>query len=107
MNDTNPLAEVKATFALSDLKRQERLLGIIRGKPAWKYYALAVVWLVFIVYIFHTEKANNMVGFALIPVLFTIAGAYVDCSRRMGALIELIGEENLRKPKTDDSKQNA
>lgn len=107
MSDTNSLAEINAVFALSDLKRRERLLKIIRGKPAWKYYVVGAVWFILIVFISHTEKANDMVLFALISLLFTIVGAYVDCSRRMNAIIELIGEENLRKPKTDDKEQNA
>jgi len=107
MNDTNSWTEIKATIALSDLNRRERLLKIIRGKPAWKYYAVGAIWFVFIAYIFHTEKANNTVLFAFIPLLFTIAGAYVDFSRRINSLIELIGEENLRKPKADDKEQNA
>lgn len=105
MNDTNALAEAKATFALSDLNRRERLLKIIRGKPAWKYYALGAICFILITYIFLTEK--NTALFALIPLLFMIIGAYVDCSRRMNALIELIGEEKLRKPKMDDKEQNA
>lgn len=104
MNDTNSLVEVKATLALSDLNRRERLLKIIRGKSTWKYYAFGAIWFVLIAYIFHTEKGNNTVLFALIPLLFTIVGAYLDCSRRMNAIIELIGEDNLRKPKTNDQK---
>ena len=107
MNDTNSLAEIKATIALSDLKRRERLLGIIRGKPTWKYYAFAAVWFVLILYMVHTEKKDDALLFALIPLLFTIVGAYLDCSRRMNAIIELIGEDNLRKPKTENQKQTA
>lgn len=107
MNDINSLAEIKATIVFNDLKRRERLLGIIRGKPTWRYYAFAAVWFVLIAYIFHTEQGNNTVLFALIPLLFTIVGAYLDCSRRMNALIELIGEDKLRKPKTNDQEKIA
>jgi len=107
MNDTNPLTELKAAFVVCDFNRRERLLKIIRGKSEWKYSAFGVAWFILIVFMFHAEKVNSTVLFALIPLLFAIVGAYVDCSRRMNALIELIGEENLRKPKTDDKEQNA
>ena len=108
MNDSDSLAEVKATLAISDFNRRERLLGIIRGKPEWRYYAFAAFWFVFISYMmFRAEMDSGTVFLALIPLLLTIVGAYVDCSRRMNALIELIGEENLRNTKTNNKEQKA
>ena len=109
MNDTNPLTELKATWVVSDFNRREGLLKIIRGKPAWRYYASGVIWLIVILYILRTEEANDNTGifFALMALGFTFVGVCLDFSRRMNALIELIGEENLRKPKTDDKEQNA
>lgn len=102
MNDPNPLIEANATLALGDLMRRERLLKIVQGKPTWKYYAFCAPWLILLAFIFYTEKANTMMLLALIPMLTAIGGAYMDCSRRMNALIELLGEEDLRKPKTGD-----
>ena len=107
MNNPNSIAETKTTLVISDLNRRERLLKIIRGKPEWKYYMFGVIWTILIAYIFHLEKANNnMVLFALIPLVFAIVGVCLDYSRRINALIELIGEDNLRKPKTDDKERN-
>ena len=109
MNDSNSLTEVKATLAISDFNRRERLLGIVRGKPEWRYYASVAVCFVLISYmIFSTEIDISVACFGLIPpMLLTIVGAYVDCSRKMNALIELIGEENLRNPKANNKEQNA
>lgn len=98
MNATNPSAEVNATLALSDLNRRERLLKIIRGKPAWVYLVSGVIWLVVILYLHSTEKADlNTAFYVLVPLGFAIVGMYLDLSRRMIAFIELIGEENLRR----------
>src|SRR5437867_535515 len=110
MNATNPLAEVKATLALCDLNRRERLLKIIRGKPAWVYYASGVLWCILIIYAKHAERADNdsaYVWSVLGPLGLMIIGTYWNLSQRMNALIELIGEEHLRRPKTDDEEQNA
>lgn len=101
MNDANTLTEMKATLALSDLNRRERLLKIIRGKSDWKYYAFGTIYIIIIMYIYREQ--TNLIMF-LIPLLFIIAGAYANFSKRINALIELIGEDNLRKPKIDDQK---
>ena len=68
MNDTNPLTEAKASLALSDLNRRERLLKIIRGKPEWKYGLLVCIWLVLVIYVFRTEAHNSMVLFILTQI---------------------------------------
>ena len=108
MNDTNPLAEAKATLVLSDLNRRKRLLKIIRGKPEWIYNASGVLWIIVILYILRMEKAyDNMALFVLMPIGLGIVGVYVGLSRRMNALIELIGEDKLGKPKTGDKEQTA
>ena len=108
MNDTNPLTELKAAFVVSDFNRRERLLKIIRGKSEWRYHAAGVLWLICILCILRTEKAdNNAALYVLLPLGFAIIGVCLDFSRRMNALIELIGENNLRRPKTDDKEQSA
>ena len=108
MNDTDPLTELKAAEIISDFNRRERLLKTIRGKPAWIYRALGVLWFIIIFCILRPGKAdNNAALYVLMPLGFAIMGPYLDFSRRMSALIELIGEDNLRKPKTDDKEQSA
>ena len=98
------MAEVKATLVLSDLKKRERLLKIIRGKPGWKLYVFGTIWFVIAVYICK-EQLNLLV---LLTLLLSVIGqAYWDFSRRMNALVELIGENSLKKPKTDDQEQTA
>jgi len=101
MNDTISLAEAKATLALSDFKRRERLLEIIRGKSGWKLYVFLAIWIILAVYICK-DQSNLLV--LLLLLLSIIGEAYRHFSRRMNAIIELIGEDNLRKPKTDDQK---
>ena len=96
MDDADPLTDVKASLALSDLKRRERLLKIIRGKPEWIYYTAVVILLIIIIF------SGTEAAFILIPLVCFFALTWVDFNRRMNALIELIGEESLRKPETDD-----
>ena len=103
-NPTTPLAEVNATLALSDLNRRERLLKIIQGKPAWLYHVLGVLWAIFIIYLLHTEKGDNNIALLLLmPLGFLIFGVSLNSSRRMNALIELIGEETLKNRKVSDN----
>ena len=105
------MAEIKATFALSDLNRRECLLKIIRGKPTLKFYVFWGCWFLLFVgaCISCTEKHYNpnVALLLAVLVLFVTIKIYADISRRMNALIELIGEDNLRKLKTDDKEQNA
>ena len=96
MEDADALTDVKASLALSDLKRRERLLKIIRGKPEWIYYTAVVILLIIIIF------SGTEAAFILIPLVCFFALTWVDFNRRMNALIELIGEESLRKPETDD-----
>ena len=104
MDDTSALAEAKATLALNDLKKRERLLEIIRGKQGWKLYVSGAIWFIVAAYIC---KDQNTLLMLLILLLGVIIQAYSDFSRRINALIELIGENNLRKPKTDSQEQTA
>jgi|GEM_PF-4527669 len=103
MNDNISMAEVKATLALSDLKRRERLLEIIRGKSGWKLYAFGAIWIILAIYIC---KDNNLL-LLLLLLLSVILEAYRHVSRRINALVELIGEDKLRKLKTDNQEQTA
>ena len=97
MNDTNKLTEVQANLVLGELKRQERLLKIIRGKPEWQYYTGGAIIFLMCLSILCTRKPDHIVPIVLAILVGLIFGAYLDCSRRVNALIELIGEENLRK----------
>jgi len=106
MNDANALTEIKASLALGDLKRRERLLKTIRGKSEVTIMTIVFVGVLVMIivthYLFHGEKADDKPQlFLVIPLWFAIAGVYVNISRRMNALIELVGEEYLRKPETD------
>ncbi len=99
-SDANSLTEAKANLALNDLNRRERLLKIVRGEPTWKTYAWSgAMWLIFFVYIYNTGPINPVI---LLSALAVILSFYVGLShRRMDALVELIGEDHLRKNKTD------
>jgi hypothetical protein len=107
MDDTNSLTELKAALIVGDFNRRERLLKIIRGKPEWGYRVLGLLWVIAIIYMLDVRKNNGSVSLALIFLGFGIVGVYLDLSRRMNALIKLIGEDNLRKPKTDGKEQSA
>ncbi len=104
MNETTSLAEMEATSRLSNLNRREHLLKIIRGKSDWKFYTSGTLWLIFAVYFCKEQVYLLLLLIALSSIIF---GVYEHFSRRINALIELIGEENLRKPKTNDKGQNA
>ena len=105
MNDNNiSMVEVKATLVLSDLKKRERLLEIIRGKPRWKLYVSGAVWFIVAAYIC---KDQNTLLMLLILLIGVIVQTYADFSQRINALIELIGEDNLRQPKMDNQEQTA
>ncbi|MCG3148949.1 MAG: hypothetical protein PCFJNLEI_02401 [Verrucomicrobiae bacterium] len=94
---TSAAIEAEATLALSELNRRARLLAVVRGKSLWRLYVAAAIWLILLVYLFNTEIPNSKVALvSLVSLAFLIIGSYVDSSRRMNALIELIGEENLK-----------
>jgi hypothetical protein len=95
-NNVNSLAEARAVLALSELKKRERLLKVVRGKPAWIYLVCGIIWFVIVLFIYHTGNADSRALLCvLIPLGFAAVGAYVDTSRRMNAILELLGEEDL------------
>lgn len=104
MNKNNLSGEVKATLALSEINKRERLLKIVRGKPQWKFHlSVAILIVFFIIYNIWEEHSNILVY--LLPLLSIIILVYTDFFRRMNALIELIGEDNLRKSNIDDKEK--
>ena len=100
MNTMNQLAKVKADSAVRELKRRESLLKIIRGKPRWIYSVLGLLWIIGILCIERMGIADNAAIPVLLPLGIMFIGVYLDFSRRMNALLDLIGEENLKNGKT-------
>jgi hypothetical protein len=101
MDDKDKLTEVMATLALNDLKRRERLLKIVRGPSEWRLWIYGIGISALIIFASYRTKENTLAP-ALIPLVFGVVAAFQDISKRMDALIELIGEDRLRNPKRND-----
>jgi len=100
MNDSDKLTEVEATLVLNDLKRRERLLKTAQGSSKWRMWAFCIGCsaLILIVVASQAFTKENLLGMVLIPFVFGIIALFLDMSKRMDALIELIGEDRLRNP---------
>ena len=104
MNEKDMAANLKADLILRDLKRRDRLLKIVQGQSEWKVWTCAVASLA-IVTALSWRTQDSMVPVVLALMVTGFAGDYVATSRRLSALIELLGEDRLLK--TKDNKGDA
>ena len=94
------LTEVVANLSLSDFKRRERLIEIVRGThPQWRYAVpLAVASLAFVPVWLVSKHGIDVGSVTLvlcvaIGILLNMVRAEFD--KRLNALVELIGDESL------------
>jgi hypothetical protein len=80
---------------LNEFNRRERLLQIVRGKISWRYFAVVIT--LFPLPLFSSNKADFFVLYLPTVFMLTVVGIYMDYTRRINALVELIGEDKLRK----------
>ena len=97
MNADNPSTEIKAYLALNDLERRERLLRIVKGKGRWRYYVFGCLWSGVIIWLVANGNRENVGFLVLLPLGWVMVAVCEDFSQRINSLIELIGEERLKK----------